>query len=336
MKNSLVTLIMAVYNGEKYLKFCLESICSQTYRNFELIIINDGSTDNSGNICNEYANRDKRFRVIHQENKGCSFARNKGLEIANGEYIGIVDQDDCLHKEYISYFMQLIQKYKVDIATTDTIQNFIGKADTTIKIKNRNIKIWNGIETAEAMLLYTLQIGPWNKLIKRTIIQENNIKFNEAFYCGEGFAFSIECFQATDKVVIGHNNVYFYRIDNATSGSSTFSKKKYYSSLKAQNYMKGKLLDKSKYAKRVLRYSKWKTYSDYYTLLLVSGKEEEYVEEFIEMKKNIRHDAIFAFYTKTTIKQKIRSLMFMISPKFAVQILKFKIDKTTGGKYSDL
>lgn len=186
-----------------------------------------------------------RIKVIHQVNRGCSVARNEGLSHAKGEYIGIIDQDDYLHEKYIEYFMKLMLDHNAEIATTDTILPFIGDAPVSTNLDFNKYSILSGEDAAKAMLMYTLQIGPWNKLIKKALIEREGIYFQEQFYCGEGFAFSVECFQSTNKVVVGHQNVYFYRIDNATSGSSTFSLGKYNSSVNAQDYMRNVLKDKS-------------------------------------------------------------------------------------------
>ena len=93
---TIVTIIVPVYNAEKYLHKCIDSILTQTYTDFELLLINDGSKDNSGTICNEYAMKDSRIRVFHKENAGVSKARNMGLDNAKGEWITFVDSDDCL------------------------------------------------------------------------------------------------------------------------------------------------------------------------------------------------------------------------------------------------
>lgn len=334
LESKKVSIIMAVYNGGEYLNLCLQSLKNQTYKNFEVIMINDGSKDDSGSICDYYAKIDDRFIVYHQENAGCSKARNFGLSKATGEYIGIVDQDDYLHKDYISYFMSVINQYNVDIVTTKHIKNFIGNPPVSTTIINKNIELWSGDKTAKEMLLYTLQVGPWNKLIRRELIQKNGIKFLENLYCGEGFAFSVECFQSTERVAVSDASLYFYRIDNATSGTSSFSIKKYNSSLIAQDYMREKLLDKSKYADKILKYSKWKTISDYYILINISGAYNNYQECYEEMKKKCRKDAIYCFFLPTNLKQKLRTFLFIVSPTLAVFLLGKRISRETGGKFN--
>lgn len=333
MEQKLVSLIVAVYNGEHYLSDCLKSIEKQTYENLEVILVNDGSEDLSGKICDQFAKADKRFRVIHQQNKGCSAARNTGLMQAKGDYVGIIDQDDYLHQEYVSYFMKLIEEHKAEIATTDTIGPFIGNPPDVGTLDISDYSIWSGVDAAKAMLMYTLQIGPWNKLISRALIEREKIQFQEQFYCGEGFAFSIECFQATDKVVVGHQNAYYYRIDNATSGSSTFSTRKCNSSLNAQTYMREKLEDKSPYANKVLRFSRWRTASDYFTLLHASNVIAQYPEEYKRLKDITKKDALSAFGIPTKKKQKIRAVVFWLNPDFGAKLFSGYLNKKMGGKF---
>ncbi|MGN1277746.1 MAG: glycosyltransferase family 2 protein [Floccifex sp.] len=330
----LVSLIVAVHNGEKYIACCMDSIRKQTYQNFEVILVDDGSKDCSGEICDHYAAMDSRFRVVHQSNHGCSAARNIGLLYSKGDYIGIIDQDDCLHEKYIEYFMKLMIDNDSEIATTDTILPFIGDAPASEKLDD-SYSVWSGDDTAKAMLMYTLQIGPWNKLIKKSLIEREKITFQEQFYCGEGFAFSVECFQATAKVVVGHQNVYFYRIDNATSGSSTFSLRKYESSISAQDYMRNVLHDKSRYADDVLEFSKWRTISDNFTLLKASGEENKYLDIYKNLKIQTQRNALSALKIPVKRKQKIRALAFWIAPEWAALCFSKYLNHKMGGKFQN-
>lgn len=331
--NVLVSLIVAVYNGEKYIARCIDSILNQTYQSYEVILVDDGSKDSSGTICDYYAEKDSRIKVIHQVNRGCSAARNEGLSHAKGEYIGIIDQDDYLHEKYIEYFMKLMLDYNAEIATTDTILPFIGDAPVSTNLDFNKYSILSGEDAAKAMLMYTLQIGPWNKLIKKSLIEREGISFQEQFYCGEGFAFSVECFQSTNKVVVGHQNVYFYRIDNATSGSSTFSLGKYNSSVNAQDYMRNVLKDKSQYADNVLKFSKWRTLSDNFTLLKASGEEKEYSAIYRELKHEVKKGALNAFKIPVKPKQKLRAFVFGVSPEAAASIFSGYLNRKMGGKF---
>lgn len=113
--NKLVSIIIPVYNVEKYLLECLDSVIAQTYSNIEIFLINDGSTDNSGKICDEYAQKDSRVKVIHKENGGVSSARNVGLDLTQGEYITFIDSDDFVDKTYIEKMYDALEKSNADL-----------------------------------------------------------------------------------------------------------------------------------------------------------------------------------------------------------------------------
>ena len=110
----LISIIIPVYNVERYLVQCIDSVCGQTYKNLEIILINDGSTDQSGNICDEYAKKDLRIKVIHKENGGNTSARKAGFTVATGEYIGFVDSDDWIDETMFGDLMEAMQKYQAD------------------------------------------------------------------------------------------------------------------------------------------------------------------------------------------------------------------------------
>ena len=111
-----ISLIIPLYNAEKYLRPCLDSAKNQTFEDIEIICINDGSTDNTADIVNEYVAEDSRFRLIEQENAGCSMARNHGLKSAMSPYVALLDQDDVLHPQAMEVLHHLITKYNADVA----------------------------------------------------------------------------------------------------------------------------------------------------------------------------------------------------------------------------
>lgn len=114
--NSLISVIVPIYNAEQYLEKCIDSIINQTYTNFEIILVNDGSTDNSGSICDEYAKKDSRIRVIHKENGGLSSARNVGLDNANGEYVSFVDSDDWIEQDMLETLYNSCEENNAEIS----------------------------------------------------------------------------------------------------------------------------------------------------------------------------------------------------------------------------
>lgn len=170
-----ISVIIPVYKTEAYLRECLDSVAAQTFRNLEIILVDDGSPDSCGEICDQYAERDERIRVIHQENKGVSAARNAALEIATGEYIGFVDSDDCIEANMYEYLFENLLESGAQIAVCSRIEEF------------RFHKIFRGwgqstVLTAEQALKQLLeddhmQNYVWDKLYCRDIL--DGVRFPE-------------------------------------------------------------------------------------------------------------------------------------------------------------
>lgn len=122
--NPLISIIVPVYNVEEYLPKCLDSIINQTYKNLEIIVVNDGSTDNSGKICDEYGERDYRIMVIHKANRGVSSSRNIGIKNASGEYILFVDSDDEIEKDYVNVMARAVTNSDCDLVISNITDIF--------------------------------------------------------------------------------------------------------------------------------------------------------------------------------------------------------------------
>ena len=130
-----ISIIVPVYNVDQYLENCIESILNQTFKDYELILIDDGSTDKSGEICDKYEKKDNRIKVIHKYNGGLSSARNAGLDLACGKYIGFVDSDDSIHPEMYEILYDLQQIYNADISVCS-----FKKVYENIDVKNKDIE----------------------------------------------------------------------------------------------------------------------------------------------------------------------------------------------------
>ena len=136
MRTPLISVIIPVYNVEKYLRRCLDSVIAQTYQNLEIICVDDGSIDDSGKICDQYAVRDARIKVIHQENQGLSAARNRGLDAAEGEYIAFVDSDDYILEDMYKKMLDKLLDYSVDLCVCQWQYEF---SDGRQVVKKKNI-----------------------------------------------------------------------------------------------------------------------------------------------------------------------------------------------------
>ena len=322
----LVSVIIGMYKGEKYINECIDSVLNQDYSNLELILVDDGSPDNCGEIADKYKLKDDRVIVIHQNNSGVSVARNNGLDRAKGEYICIVDQDDVLSRDYISYFYGLIKKYNADIALTPTADKFF----ETIKedFRTDKVTIWSGEQTAEAMLYHKIIIAPWNKMISKKLLDNNDVRFNSDFFGGEGFAFSVQAYQYAERIAVGQKKVYHYRVGDPESGASKFRISSVESSLNAQQFIRNTFVSPTPALIKAWRFSNWHTYCDCLNMMVGCEATEDYPEEYRKLRNECRKEAALALKAPISIQQKLRGVLFMINPYMASKIINhFRVRK---------
>lgn len=236
MIDSKISIIVPVYNTEKYLKQCLDSLIGQTYSNLEIIIVNDGSKDNSENIISDYEKKDCRVKVIKQENLGLSAARNSGLECAAGEYVLFVDSDDWIDQTTCEMALNVAGQYSADLVMWSYKREYADCSKTTYLFGDESL-IWNEQNMSE---LYQRLIGlvgtqlsepqkidsivtAWGKLYKRESIK--NIRFIDTKEIGtEDALFNIEVFGNLKTAVYIPDTFSHYRKDNMNSLTHTYKK----------------------------------------------------------------------------------------------------------------
>ena len=202
----LVSIIVPVYNVEDYLPSCLESIQAQDYQNLEIIIINDGSTDNSGSICDRFAENDDRIKVVHQVNGGLSAARNAGIGRATGDYIVFVDSDDLLHPSYVSILLNTLTQSCCKLAMCD-MQRFQDMPEIVRVPENTSKEILTSKKSIQRFLL-----GEWWSACAK--LYRSDLFKTVRFPVGrnnEDYAILTRVFEQCDKVVYLHCSLYFYR-----------------------------------------------------------------------------------------------------------------------------
>jgi glycosyltransferase involved in cell wall biosynthesis len=229
--NNLVSIIVPIYNAELYLHNCIESILGQTYKLLEIILINDGSIDNSKNICEEYARRDLRIRVIHQKNSGPSIARNTGMLNAKGYYIQFVDSDDVIEPNTTEKLV-IEMKKEVDLVICGLKSSF--KYNDKVITKN-NFSPIEGIYQIEEfghhfgdLYRNNLINSPCNKLYKSEVIKKYNIIFNDDIEMGEDLLFNLEYIKHCNNVGIINDQLYNYLNFNNTDSLTSDFKKDYW------------------------------------------------------------------------------------------------------------
>jgi len=226
MKNELVSIIVPAYNCEKYIVDCVESILKQTYINIEVIIINDGSTDKTGEIIRDKYFSNSRCVVIEQSNGGVCKARNKGLDVAQGEYIMFVDADDVLYADAVEILYNLLDRNNADIATGSRV---CFDANEPIPQDHRDagssaICIWKGKEPLQKSLEDCSQMyACWGKLYRRNCVK--SIRFYEGRRIHEDSFFVFQCLLQCPAFVSTTSSIYKYRVTLNSASRSAFSEK---------------------------------------------------------------------------------------------------------------
>lgn len=213
----LISVIVPIYNVEKWLPRCIENILEQPFINIELILVNDGSPDKCGEICDEYAKKDNRITIIHKENGGLSSARNAGIEVATGKYIVFIDPDDEVSKSYFTKLYSVAEDNQCDavICGYKTVPNH-----SIITPKFKLNTVMNGRE----FVLSSPNIHSsndlcfvWRYMYNSSIIKDKNIRFNEQVFIGEDVIFNLEFLLTAQRVCAISESLYFYTVNNPNS-----------------------------------------------------------------------------------------------------------------------
>lgn len=200
---SKISIIIPVYNTESYLRNCLDSLIAQTFTEYEVILVDDGSQDLSGIICDEYAQQDKRFKVIHKSNAGVSSARNEALDIATGDYIGFVDSDDTVLPEMLETYMTIAQNYEADIVqSTGPIGNIEVIEPSSVYMYDRNAAM------NEFFKIGKVRPSLWLGIYKRTLFKD--LKFPSNIHQWEDYALIAVLVSRCNKVVVTNQCFYHY------------------------------------------------------------------------------------------------------------------------------
>lgn len=309
MQNNLISVIVPVYKVEEYLCECLDSIINQTYKNLEIILVDDGSPDNCGKICDDYALKDSRIKVIHQQNGGLSAARNAGLDIAAGDYIGFVDSDDYIDLNMYEELYNSLKANDADIAVCGVKQ--FGNRSNSFVYGNGYM---NGTDLLKSILKEEVQSGFCNKLFKNDLFNEIRFPVGQFYEDLQIFylvAEKVKCVGFTD------NTFYYYRSRNNSITSDASREIK--TIIKSANDRTKKYKNTEFYTCAVAGEFRW-------LRLVVSemsvskSKSEEYMYYYKKSHKlySVCKNELSAF-------QKTISLLYFISPKLYYYIKCFAL-----------
>lgn len=224
MNKPLVSIIIPVYNAQKCIAQCIESVLSQTYDNFELILMDDGSKDESGNICDEYANKDSRIQVIHKENSGVSDTRNQALGLARGEYLQFVDADDWLTVNATETLVNAMMENNCELV----ISNFYRVVDN--KVSSKGSIDYEGVLSLKDFALHLMESPAdfyygvlWNKLYKKSIIDEYQLNMDPKISLCEDFIFNLRYLAHIQNIYVSQVPIYYYVKTKNSLVSQSFS-----------------------------------------------------------------------------------------------------------------
>lgn len=309
-----ISIIVPVYNVDEYLEKCIQSILNQTFKNYELILVNDGSTDLSGEICDKYKKIDNRIKVIHKKNGGLSSARNAGLDIALGEYIAFVDSDDSIHPQMYEILFGLIKKYDADISCCSFKKVYNTSHQNYDKVYSSKIYEMNNIQAVTSIdkeYIGVRLVIACNKLYNRSLFK--NLRYNIGRIHEDEFMAHRILYKCR-KLIYIDEDLYYYLQRSGSIMSNRFSKSKVDALMS--------LSDRIKFFEEVglkeLSYKVLMIYEnkffDIYSSIKSQGKEEGI------FLKELRKDFIFNLnrlfkLKQISIKQKVLWILFVINPR---------------------
>lgn len=299
------SVIIPAYNVEKYIGRAIQSVTNQTFENYEILVVDDGSSDNCGKICDRYAKLDSRIEVIHKENEGLSAARNLGISKAKGQYIGFVDSDDWIDKHMYEHMHQIITEKKADVCICN-FYNVIGN-ENTIKNANKGIQEYNKLQILKEVLLdKNIQSYAWNKLYKRELFDGIQYPVGKKY---EDIGTTFYLLEKCNKIVVTGEPEYYYfnRADSIVNHNTEQT---------ILDYME---LVNNRYDYIERRYKELKKYNEYYLakILLTAYADASRLEnigkqlkkELNQMNKKIKgivqkdEKEIYSFFGKKQQKQ---------------------------------
>lgn len=203
----LISIIIPVFKVEKYIRRCVDSIIKQSYKNIEIILVNDGSPDKCGEICDQYANEDKRVKVLHKKNGGLSEARNSGIEVATGKYVTFIDSDDWIHESYLNTLYSLIINHNGDISVCNLIEVINYHKDKMIE--NEKVNVYSNLEAIEQLTgsNYSQMVVACGKLYRKSLFDNINFPVNKIH---EDEYTTYKLFYAAYKIVVTNSELYYY------------------------------------------------------------------------------------------------------------------------------
>lgn len=315
-----ISIIIPVYNVEEYLPQCLDSVLNQTYQNLEIILVNDGSTDSCAQICDEYALRDHRIKVIHKKNGGLSDARNAGLKIATGAFISFVDGDDLLSLDFCQILVQNLIENKADIVECGFCKfKEVSTLEKTAAITHEEAQIFETEVALKLLMTENLKQVVWNKIYRQKVVAALLFPVNKI---NEDEYWTYKVFGNSTRIVKIQDELYFYRQQDESIMGRRYSLKRL-DGLQALEerilYMKQHFPTLHNLAIKVFCFGSFAHYQK------ISDHPEIDPQRFFRenIKKNVRPYNTFSVYKNWKLKTIFWFQLFMLAPRIYVTCRKF-------------
>ena len=325
--NPLVSVIIPVYNVEKYLEECVNSVLNQTYKNIEIILVDDGSTDSSGTMCDSFAEHHNNIKVYHKSNGGQSTARNMGLEEAQGKYIYFLDSDDIIVPDALEKLCNIAETDSSDVVFFDAESFIDEKPDLNMKqtyVRTHKYPVQDGIKTFEQMQTFNeYHCVVWGMLLRKSLLVDNSIRFISGVYY-EDMAYTYEVLCRAQTVSQCHEVLYRRRYRENSTMTSKKSKKYFDSSVAVYEYIRDfsleNKLDSYDFAKKYTARNASNVFNNFYML---NKQDKKFCKDKLLMvKKEILRDKA---YGDTALKMKCYSnLLWFVYKVFEKTIGKLK------------
>lgn len=302
-----ISVIVPIFNVACYVDECLASILAQDFQSLELLVIDDGSTDESATLAAHFAEVDPRVRVITQVNQGVSAARNAGLSVARGEFVSFVDGDDWLDSDYLTNLVVTARATGADFVVST------GPGSSTAP----SVERWSGSHAAAQLLTADIPIGCWNKLYRRDFLKRASIKFRRDLFMGEGLYFIAECAREAGTIVAVGPVGYHYRLNNSQSATSVPSVEKMRNALHSISLISDVWEDGGSEVANALSYQRsWTLFSGLVDAVVLG--DDVAVRDFATGIQSI--DWAVPIRVKGSVNRRVKAVAFRVAPRLFARL----------------
>ncbi|OZG66172.1 glycosyl transferase [Bifidobacterium hapali] len=314
----LVSVLVCIYNTEQYLADCIDSICGQTYDNLEIVLVDDGSTDRSGAIIDEYAEKDKRIKAVHQKNAGFSGCRNACMDHATGEFIAFVDSDDIIMPDFVEYMLSIQRQTGADMVISKNCFTNVNMQ----QVSEDHIVTWSPDKAVSEFFYPRVPLGSWNKLYRRDFLNRNGLRFVPQLTTGEGLQFITRAASLANCIGVGSRKVYRYRMNNPNSATTKADvERQGIGSLKTMDYIEHHLPVDSQIVRSAMRWHRWSCYNYCLRQIMNAEAERQYASLYRDCVRHLRADSLAVSMLDLPWKHRLIVLISSFSPRLGAQCM---------------